>query len=504
MHVDFHEKIDWPPLAWLANCPIKSEKVLVFHGRNIEKNDGWFCEAVWDGEFSEGRFDQTDIIFGSGARICGDKVVFVSSGSTTDRLHSYTDKNVTLVSNSLPCLLAVADAKLDPTYCSYYSDACSIVEGLDSYKRKLTTTAGNIDLHYFQNLVWDGLVLSESEKPDRERDFSCFDAYKEFLESTFMTLYENMSHQSRKYPYKMLGTLSSGYDSTAVSVLANSTGCKEAITFSQARDGKADSGHTAAAVLGIKLHEIDREAWRDSQFPEVPFLASYSSAEDINLSGAETLLEGKVLMTGYHGDKVWDKNASNLSSQLVRGDPSGLSLCEYRLWVGFINCPVPFWGAKQICEINAISNSGVMGEWDVSGDYSRPICRRIAEEAGIPRESFGQQKHAISMNPNAGRDLRVYKEQFLTPSSLESYLVWIKDRRMEWLRRFRVPPIASAVVNDRINRGHMLMVDFNNWLATQPLIWRYVKYRHYQPKYLNKYLFPWAIEQAKRKYEDRD
>ena len=33
-----------------------------------------------------------------------------------------------------------------------------------------------------------------------------------------------------------------------------------------------------------------------------------------------------------------------------------------------------------------------MATWDISGNCSRPICRRILEEAGIPREMFGREK----------------------------------------------------------------------------------------------------------------
>jgi hypothetical protein len=30
--------------------------------------------------------------------------------------------------------------------------------------------------------------------------------------------------------------------------------------------------------------------------------------------------------------------------------------------------------------------------WDIGGAYSRPLCRRLVEEASVPREIFGVSK----------------------------------------------------------------------------------------------------------------
>jgi hypothetical protein len=64
-----------------------SETVSVLHGPRVETNPDWCVEAVWAGSFSEGGFDLTDVIVGTGIRIRGDKVLFVSSGDTLNRLH---------------------------------------------------------------------------------------------------------------------------------------------------------------------------------------------------------------------------------------------------------------------------------------------------------------------------------------------------------------------------------------------------------------------------------
>jgi hypothetical protein len=39
-----------------------------------------------------------------------------------------------------------------------------------------------------------------------------------------------------------------------------------------------------------------------------------------------------------------------------------------------------------------------------------------------------------------------------------------------------------------------------NRLAELPGLWRVLRYRTYQPRYLNRYLFPWALERMAQRY----
>src|SRR3954452_22926694 len=98
---------EWPVLAWLALCPPGSDEVTGYLGSRVEVGDDWFCEAVWDGPFAAGGFDETDIVCGSGVRIRDDRVVFVTSGGPIDRLLSVEGPDGLFVSNSLACLLSV-------------------------------------------------------------------------------------------------------------------------------------------------------------------------------------------------------------------------------------------------------------------------------------------------------------------------------------------------------------------------------------------------------------
>ena len=58
----------WPKLAWVARLPLCAKRVDVFHGPMVEVGSDWCVEAVWAGEFEDGDFDRTDLVFGSGVR----------------------------------------------------------------------------------------------------------------------------------------------------------------------------------------------------------------------------------------------------------------------------------------------------------------------------------------------------------------------------------------------------------------------------------------------------
>lgn len=481
---------EWPPLAWIAECSTFEKEITIYHGAKLEIHDNWFCEAVWAGEFSDGNFDSTDLIAGSGGKIYEDNVIFVSSGSTVDRLHSIEKDEVSWVSNSLSCLLLVLDGSLISTYSDYYKDMYSIVYGLDKYKKYLCTTIGKIRITYFNNLKWDLKKLISVEKPNKYREFNRFSEYKTFLENTLNLISCNATSSQREHPYKLLGTLSTGYDSTTISALAKNYGCEDVVCFDQDYSGDNDSGHAVANILGLKPIKVSVKKWREYDFPEIPFLAANAMGEEVRFKALEPSLFGTVLLTGYHGDKVWDKGFLESDCNIVRGDPSGLGLSEYRLWAGFIHCPVPFWGVRQINQLRQISDSKKMKKWDYGGNYSRPICRRICEESGIPREVFGIKKR------NASIIMHNY-ESFLTNASFESYCKWLKEKRFEFIEAGKIPPIPSQKLDYLIYKYRYLIVKLFSKL---PGLWRISSWIESKPIYLRRFVFPWAIEQAKQRY----
>ncbi len=149
--------------------------------------------------------------------------------------------------------------------------------------------------------------------------------------------------------------------------------------------------------MGLQVTEYHRDAYLDgNNFPEAEFLALGTGGEDVVMMPLQDVLAAKLFFTGYHGDKVWNCNNTKVSTDIIRGDASGVSLAEFRLRLGFIHLPVPFLGCIQHPSIHAISNSAEMQPWSTGGKYDRPIPRRLIEEYGVPGHLFGRQKKAIS------------------------------------------------------------------------------------------------------------
>ena len=500
---------DWPPLAWLAILSDRNPTVRILHGNRVESAVDRIIEGVWDGHFADGNFDQTDIVIGSGCRVRDGKLVFVSAGNTVDRLHHGQKDGEWLVSNSLACLVSAMEAQVAPGYGHYFEDFGSIINGLDACHCKLATTRGDITLTYFDNLCWDGQSLERAPKPSIKRDFSQFERYHEFLARSLAAFSANMSDPARRHSLRFLSTLSSGYDSTAVTVLGAAAGCRDAITYAKARGGDADDGFQAAQALGINLEEFSRDAWLERPESEIPFISADAKGEDRYFCAAEKLLEGRVLLTGFHGDKLWAKDTHDLSGNVVRGDRSGLSLAEYRLHTGFIHCPLTFWGVKQIRDLHELSNSAEMQPWDVPGGYSRPICRRIAEEAGIPRQAFGMSKRAASQQAFASWE-------FLTDASMHDYLRWMKHNRWSLIKEGGLPLLISPML-DRllylfIRGSSALGAGLYGLMIKFPGMWRIsdfhilLRLANWQnratPMYLRRYVFAWALERSAQRYSD--
>jgi hypothetical protein len=500
MHLVYTPIPEWPPLAWLACCRAGDPMVPVRHGPRVEVNADWFAEAVWADRYRDAAFDRTDLVFGSGGRLRDGTLTFVSAGTTVDRLHLLQRGAETWVSNSLPCLLAAVEGVPDPTYPAYFDIFKSIVGGIRRYQREIPTSAGPARLVYFDNLLWDGQTIQEVEKPDPRRDFSSFEKYRDFLQSTLQLLTENLSAAERRFPFRWLGTISSGYDSLTTAVLARPLGLDEAINFTEARGGGTDSGQAVASLLGVTLSPIARDAWRDSPSPEVPFIASDAKGEDVFLRGAEAKLAGRALLTGHWGGRAWDKNIKGLSEEIQRGDQSGLSVTEFRLWAGFLHCPIAFLGTRQIRDLYALNRSPEMRPWDLGGRYNRPIARRIIESAGIPRGTFAVHKRAGSV-------LFFRRDSFLSPSSLKDFTCWLRDQSDEWRKRGLVPPLLEPGRRTLVQRGAAVAAGMFQLLdrATLHRVHlfdavgrRLANVANREP--LFRYLFPWAIDRAKQRY----
>ena len=126
-----------------------------------------------------------------------------------------------------------------------------------------------------------------------------------------------------------------------------------------------------------------------------------------------------LFFTGCHGEKMWDRVNHDHPDPFVRRDSSSHGFCEWRLAKGVFQTPVPFWGVRHSHELRQITASEEMASWCMMKDYDKPIARRLAEEAGVPREAFGMRKKNTSLetpflwpySPEAQESFRRYLRQ---------------------------------------------------------------------------------------------
>lgn len=493
----------WPPLAWLAELVPESATLRVHVGEWVESREAWFGEAAWAGDFADGDLDATDIVAGSGARIRGETVVFVASGSNLDRLHVFRRPDGTLlVSNSLGGLLAWVDARADLGFAGYIEHFTSYRHAIfGDYSRVFPSTAGPIEVTYFRNLSWDGRQLTEIDKPHTVEGFANFAEYRAFLRRSMDRLAQNATSAARARPFRLLCPISRGYDSPAIAVLAAEVASLETFTFGRDRDGRDDSGAGIAASLGLRCHVVDRDAWRVASLPETPFIAGAGSVGDMGFKSAEPLLPGTLLLNGVNSI-VW-KADTIPTRDIETGDGALLGLSEYRLWIGFLSCSVPSWGIRQIEDIVQISRSDEMRPWNVGGSYNKPIARRILEEAGIARGRFATDKSGVSALPHSRRD-------YLSASSHRDLLAWLGEQHRAGHRSLPSPRVAAVLdavltpVSRLVFRLMLFCRDTGLWrYRVVQFALRHLRRPLARPYYHHAYLVHWAVDRAVQRYGPR-
>ena len=429
MRLLFRRIATLPRLAWCAVLVERQDTIEVFHGPMVETAEDFFCEGAWSGPFVSHQLDTT-ILMGSGGRLVRNALLVAAPSHTLERLFLLRNRKTLVVSNSFAFALACAGDNVNPRSLLYSVRLASIVDGLRSYARSLRTLNGNrLQLYYHCNLLIDSELRVAEQPKQPVRDFVSFADYKSFLLHEVSAIHANANDPHRKIRYRPIATVSAGYDSPAAAVLARAVGCTEALTFSGARastvgDDTNDSGEAIAAKLGLKAHVFDRlDYLRETNFPEAEFFG-WGAQE----APWASHLEGRLVFTGFHGDKVWDRNCKKVGPHIVRGDPSGHNMNAFRLRVGWIHVPVPFVGCTSHRSIHRISNSPEMDAWSTRNQYDRPIPRRLVEEAGVERSQFGMKKRAVSL----GLDSEGLKER-MTPESYEDYVKYYAKHWNGWM-----------------------------------------------------------------------
>jgi hypothetical protein len=409
----------WPKLSWCAN--VAADTVNVLHGSRVEYADEWVFEGTWGGEFGRADFDrEVPVIIGTGIRLRGNTVSFVCSTSPLDRLFYVDRKKELLVSNSLACLLSVAKLRLDPDF--PYSKALSrYINSHRHQPRNLPTLDGD----EIRVLIYDKLVYSKGaleEQTHAEHNFTSFEEYERFLSATISTIRANLQDEQRRFKVAPVATISKGYDSAASTAIAKPLGIRSALTISHVGIRKHhDSGQEVAERLGIPVKSIISRlsAYRDHDL----VWAGLGESHDLNMTLFDYPDDLTLLVVGTHGDIVWQKGLKQKfidSHHFVDrdGDTSGCGLTEWRLHKGVFLCCVPCIGASGLDCLKQINDSSAMDPWRVGGDYDRPIPRRILEQQGVRRGTFGIKKTATIAghrfypnDPDQLSDLEAFLEQ---------------------------------------------------------------------------------------------
>ena len=470
-----------PKLAWVATVDRTSGIVALLHGSLVEVRSTFFIEGVWNGPFQDGDFGETDCVFGTGGVLSDTSIRFVTSASTVDYLYYTEDETHATVSNSLPLLLARIGDGLDPRYLEYPTICDSILDGINAYRRDIPTKRGTVRRQMYRNLDVFREKLSESEKKMPPR-FRCFKDYRDYLRDNYALIAANARDSARTHPLEIMSTQSKGYDTTAVNAIASPYGIDKVFTVTKAKrvgrlahqdEGELpdDDGGEICESLGLPCVRLNRRAFVEEFDKEYLYYCGLHHNQDANLDEmSKHISRGSVLLTGVHGTiwytKVCLGNRAFLDSELRKWDLGGHGIAELRLVVGFIHLPLPYIGARRKEDIVNITESSEMDPWRLRNTYDRPIARRIAEEAGVPRHAFGQSKMgSVVLFPGPsipyGRALRQEFFKYLVDERVMSrftallwpFVRWINTiLMMKSARRYAVVYYAERVVSKLVGR----------------------------------------------------
>jgi hypothetical protein len=423
----YHEVPTLPRLAWCARVTAGTDVVPLFHGAWVETSAAGFVEGAWNGAFEAFDLAAATVICGTAGTAATDHVRFFASTDQHGVLFSVRQGSTLFVSNSPAFVLTACDDAPDPIYPFYPYDLLAIFrQGLYCPDGRIRLRSGGaLHVHYTTALSVSrqGEVRFHAQAPCAPPDD--YRAYEALLHDGVGAILANGRDAQRRHPFSPLVALSRGYDSTAAAVLARRVGAPDADTNVDSRqdDPARDSGAANARALGLACTEYDRWAYlAHDRLAEAEFgYAPLSST--VPLTAVEEQLAGRVLVTGESGDPVWDPRRARVFERMSRPwirFAHGLGMIEHRLRTGYVAFLPSCIGALHNGALHAIAVSPEMQPWSVGGNYDRPIPRRLCEEAGLARESFGTRKLASGHS-------HLNDASRFSPRSLELYRSFVQQ-----------------------------------------------------------------------------
>lgn len=403
MKFAYRELDNLPSLSWIAD--IKGNVATVIHGGRVEAREKFFVEGAWNGDFSSGNFDTSDWFCGTGGKIDGKACIFSTPSHVTSGLFTSANWGGVLVSNSLHLLCAYAGYHIDPQYLEYEADFNKILFGISNYKNEIYVmdkddNPVDVKVHYFRNIRIGETGDIEITQKQKTRPFRSFEDYYDRLTKAIGGMMSNGQDDARNVIYDSVTTVSKGYDAPCCATIARKFGCNTAVTFTAKGKYIDDSGKDIAEILGYEnIIERDADEYLNrNDLAEAEQICSGELGSDMCFITFDQDFKGKIVFTGDRGDSIW-AYANPICNDEFRfsGGLSHLGNSERRLWVGYISCPMPLYGASSWVSIQRIAQSVEMKPWSVGNGYDRPIPRRICEEAGIKRQMFGVKKHGAGI-----------------------------------------------------------------------------------------------------------
>lgn len=433
--VNFILNQDIPKLAWCIK--ITESQININYGSGVVYHSAGIVEGVWDGEFNNFEYANSEHVFGSGVTVQHQKLIITPPSHMYECIFLIENKinNELIISNSL-------------AYClSFFKNEIKNDDEIFEDIRKNNDQQTKLGVLGFEPLIYEyksfnlfalyyhNFCISPSgiELVSRlyERSYSNFDAYKLFLEDTLHSLVKNGKNQNRVKHLKAFSTLSKGYDSPAVTCLLKNITDFDCATINVEVYGSNDSGLEIAEKLGIKCKPCEHpigasienlgEIEYSTDLAELSneFFATQGLGDDSVFLSFDKYLDEKIVFTGALGDTIW-----NASNQPPYGIPVrilyGKSLTEYRLNKGFAYIPVPVIGAVFPTSIYRLNFLSDMKPYSIKGNYNRPIARRIVESAGVPRGMFATEKNAT--NPHIINHSKFKQKSFQAIMSRYSFL----------------------------------------------------------------------------------
>ncbi len=166
-----------------------------------------------------------------------------------------------------------------------------------------------------------------------------------------------------------------------------------------------DSGEAVGRCLGydVTLYERNDYTRMPSHRPVEFYLEPWGV--DRTMSAMEAQLPGTLLLSGRSAEVVWSGTREGRWGLPDLQHPldvtAGRALGELRLRLGFLHFAPATIAIVHAPVIYPWNTSAELRPWSIGGTYDKPIDRRIAEKAGVPRERFGQEKKG---GPDAAQD----------------------------------------------------------------------------------------------------